>query len=206
VAFYDVNDEPAVWFEGMLEAMRGLAGAQGLWRVDAAGDVQTTYQYKVNSGAHTIVSRAGASASERAPKALETNIAVPSVAAGSCSLHFLPDRVLVKDGKRFSDVTYEALQAEIRSLPFIESQRRPRDATQIDTTWKYVNVKGGPDRRFKDNPQLPIMLYGELDLTSTSGLHWLIQCSQPATVEQIAAALQRAPNAVGEETSARPGA
>jgi hypothetical protein len=193
VAFYDVNDAPATWFQGLVDANQTLASCQGLWRVDAAGDVRTTYQYKVNSGASTIVSRKRASASGRPPAALATNITVPAISAGGSALYFLPDRLLLKDGKRFSDVSYRELQIEITGKRFIESQRPPHDATQVDTTWQYVNVRGGPDRRFKDNRQLPVMLYGELDLASNSGLHWLLQCSQPAVAEQIAAALQQAP-------------
>jgi hypothetical protein len=104
VAFYDVNDAPATWFQALVDAAQALAGSQALWRIDAAGDVRTTYQYKVNSGASTIVARKRAGASDQPPAMLATNIA---------------------------------------------------------------------DR------QLPVMLYGELDLASGGGLHWLLQCSQP---------------------------
>jgi hypothetical protein len=196
VAFYDVNDAPAAWFQNLVNAAQTLANSQALWRVDAAGNVRTTYQYKVNSGASTIVSRKRAGASSQPPGVLATNIAVPTINAGASALYFLPDRVLVKDGKRFSDVSYTELQLQIRSKHFIESQRPPRDAAQVDTTWQYVNVKGGPDRRFKDNRQLPVMLYGELDLTSSSGFHWLLQCSQPAATEQIARALEGVPTTI----------
>lgn len=202
VAFYDVNDAPASWFQGLVDAAQALAGSQALWRVAAAGNVRTTYQYKVNAGANTIVSRKRAGASNQPPAALATNIAVPSIAAGKSALYFLPDRLLVKDAKRFSDISYSELQIQVTRQPFIESQRLPRDAAQVDTTWQYVNVKGGPDRRFKNNRQLPIMLYGELELTSGSGLHWLLQCSQPAVTEQVASALQRAPAEIGGEVPA----
>jgi hypothetical protein len=202
VAFYDVNDTPAAWFQGLVDAAQALAGSHALWRVDAAGNVRTTYQYKVNAGAGTIVSRKRAGASDQPPAALATNIAVPSITAGKSALYFLPDRVLVNDAKRFSDVSYAELQIQMTSQRFIESQRPPRDAAQVDTTWQYVNVKGGPDQRFKNNRQLPVMLYGELDLASGGGLHWLLQCSQPAMAEGLAAALLRAPAEVGDKVPA----
>ena len=34
-----------------------------------------------------------------------------------------------------------------------------------------MNKKNNPDRRFKDNPQLPIALYEELKLKSPTGLN-----------------------------------
>ncbi len=81
------------------------------------------------------------------------------------------DRLVVRDGRRFSDVSYGALAARYSPQRFIESGRTPGDAQQVDTTWRYVNVKGGPDRRFKDNKQLPVMLYGQVDLLAPGGLH-----------------------------------
>lgn len=196
VAFYEVNDDAAEWFARLVEATQGLAANQGLWRVNAAGNVQTTYQYKVNSGATTIVSRSSATASLQPPPILATNIAVPSIALGKAGLFFLPDRVLVRDGKRFSDIPYSDLDTWAASIRFNESGRVPRDAQQVDTTWQYVNVRGGPDRRFKNNRQFPVMLYGELGLTSSSGLQWLIQCSQPTTGQHLVEVLEAAPISV----------
>ena len=48
----------------------------------------------------------------------------------------------------------------------------PRDAERIGNTWKYVNIGGGPDRRYKNNAQLPIMRYGELTLTAPAGIQF----------------------------------
>ena len=202
VAFYDVNDEAARWFQEMIDSIQALAGNEGLWRVDAAGNVQTTYQYKVNAGATTIVSRSGAKASQEAPSVLATNIAVPSLVSGKSGIYFLPDRLLVKDAKRFSDVAYGDLEARAAALRFTESGRVPRDSQQVDMTWQYVNVRGGPDRRFKNNRQFPVMLYGELGMTSATGLHWLLQCSQPSCADRVFDVIRSAPDAIGEPSSA----
>lgn len=198
VAFYDVSDSAAQWFQQLVDVSRALAASDGLWRVNAAGDVQTTYQYKVNAGATTIVSRSAVGASQEPPSILATNIVVPSLTAGKAGLFFLPDRLLVRDGKRFSDVAYEDLEIGATTIRFTESGRVPRDARQVDTTWQYVNVSGGPDRRFKDNRQYPVMLYGELMLVTPGGLQWLLQCSQPAAGERLATVLRSSPAAVVE--------
>ena len=67
----------------------------------------------------------------------------------------------------------------IHTTRFIESESVPRDAQVVGQTWKYVNKSGGPDKRFKDNRQLPICLYGELELCSSSGLNTVIMFSNP---------------------------
>jgi Protein of unknown function (DUF4236) len=196
VAFYDVNDSAADWFQGIVDAIQQIGESKGLWRVDASGRVQTSYQYKVNAGASTIVSRSAAKTSPIPPSILATNIAVPSLSSRSGTLLFLPDRLLVKNGKRFSDVPYTDLSVTVNALRFTEPGRIPSDSRQVDTTWQYVNVKGGPDRRFKDNRQYPVMLYGELDIGSPRGLNWEIQCSCLEVLESFGAALGAAPTEV----------
>ncbi len=54
----------------------------------------------------------------------------------------------------------------------------PADATVGGQAWKYVNKKGGPDRRFKDNRQLPICLFEEIGMVSDSGFKGLLQVSK----------------------------
>lgn len=196
VAFYDVNDAAAEWFQRLLDAMEGLAANDAVWRVNASGNVQTTYQYKVNAGATTIVSRSNAKVSQDPPPVLATNIAVPSITAGKAGVFFLPDRVLVREGKRFSDASYRDLNLAAGVLRFTESGRVPRDAQQIDTTWQYVNVRGGPDRRFKDNRQYPVMLYGEFVVATSGGLFWLLHCSRPPAAESTIRTLQEAPSEI----------
>jgi hypothetical protein len=51
------------------------------------------------------------------------------------------------------------------------------------------NRKGGPDRRFNNNRELPICLYGETDFRSASGLNERIHCSRVDVSEGFAAAV-----------------
>jgi hypothetical protein len=54
----------------------------------------------------------------------------------------------------------------------------PKDATVTGSTWRYVNKKGGPDRRFKNNPEIPICAYEKLHVSSPTGLNEMIQVSR----------------------------
>jgi len=193
VAFYDVEDEHASWLTELVGAFEALASANRLWRVTQSGNVQTTYQYKVNSGASRLINRASASAGMGGPKPLATNIAVPGVTCGRQGLHFLPDRLIVREGRRFSDVSYDALDVGFNAGRFIEDGSVPRDGRQVDSTWRFVNLKGGPDRRYNNNRQLPVMLYGNIELGSQGGLHWLLQCSRAPLAERVARTIDVAP-------------
>lgn len=54
---------------------------------------------------------------------------------------------------------------------FIEDQGVPPDSHVVDYTWRFVNKKGGPDRRFNNNRQIPIAQYGFLQLQSQTGMN-----------------------------------
>lgn len=194
VLFYDVNDSAASWFDSLVGNWSWVQDAQKLWRTVSSGDVNTLYQHKTNAGASSLVRRVDASANVNGPKHLATNVAVPSISVGKSSLHFLPDRILVREDKTYSDISYRHLEVRGFRQQFIESPgHTPTDSTQVGTTWQYVNKKGGPDRRFANNPVLPIMLYGELELTSRNGLNWKIQVSRPDAGSAMAAIMQAVP-------------
>lgn len=194
VLFYDVNDAHETWFSSVVDGWAWLSGSLGLWREIQSGNVQTIYQHKTNAGASSLVQRVKAATSLTGPKHLATNVAVPTIIAGDSSLHFLPDRVLVREGRKYSDVAYLHLQVNGYQQRFIESASGyPRDARQVGQTWQYVNVKGGPDRRYSNNPALPIMLYGGIDLRTAQGLNWVIQVSREDAGANIAALLSSVP-------------
>ncbi len=200
VAFFDVNDEAAEWFERVVAACEGAAMMKRIWRINASGNVRTTHQYKVNAGASQLVARTDVAFSRSGPKVLKTNIVVPTLRSGKDSLHFLPDRLLVSQGRKFSDVTYDALTALVSDGRFIENEGVPRDATQVDTTWRYANVKGGPDRRFKNNRQLPVLAYSNLELSSSAGLNWLLQGSKSQGFVSLKQTIVHAPASLGVES------
>lgn len=127
----------------MTDQWRWLTESQRTWRVTQAGAVLTPYQHKRNAGASALISSIAAAASFSGPDRLKTNITIPSIVADKSAL-YLPDRLLVRDGKRFSDVSYEHLGVYQTTQRFIEESVPPADAQHVDTTWTYVNKDGGP--------------------------------------------------------------
>ena len=189
VVFYEVEDGSGQWFEPLVEAWSRFSQSAGLWRMTSEGSLNTTHLRKVNAGAGTLINRVAAAVSSNGPAVLVTNIAVPSVQAARQSLHFLPDRVLVRAGRRFSEVSYAQLTVHCAQTRYIEGGRVPRDATRVGTTWKYANVGGGPDRRYNNNRQLPILGYAEVELTTPASLRWTLQCSNLAAAKAAASVL-----------------
>jgi hypothetical protein len=189
VAFYQVDDMPAQKFQTLTDSFALMRECSAHWYVIAQGQVRTTQQYKTHSGAAAILRRLPGKADFSGPPVLGTNIAVPSLHGRKRSVYFLPDRILVRDGKRYADLSYPACRISGVPTRFIEEGTVPRDAVRVGTTWKYVNKGGGPDRRYKNNRQLPIMQYGELILSSASGFSFTWQTSRPGAVQAAASAL-----------------
>ncbi len=194
IIFYEVDDASALWFARLVEQWAWLSDSQKMWRTVAAGAVSTPHQHKRNAGASALVERIAAAATDTGPPHLVTNVAVPSLIAGKMSLHFLPDRVLLREGKSYTDISYRFLDVHGATTRFIENPGSvPRDTEQIGETWQYVNKNGGPDRRFSNNRRLPVVQYGELTITSRHGLSWVIQVSRADAARAISGPVRSVP-------------
>ncbi|WP_431910698.1 DUF4236 domain-containing protein [Micromonospora carbonacea] len=191
VVFYQVDDVPAVNYERFTTSSSFVSRVQRVWHVEAEGALNTPYQRKVNAGAAALNRRSPASVDLTGPPMLVTNIAVPSLHGRDRSLYFLPDRVIVRHGHRYAGLPYAAVNAHAQAQRFIESDTPPSDAACVGTTWQYANKSGGPDRRFKNNRQLPVMLYGRLTVTSPDGLLMVWDFSRPDVAAALAEAIGR---------------
>lgn len=187
--FYDVNDGPAARYQKLSDHFDRVRRSERVWRILSEGKVKTTQEFKVNAGAGSLVERVPAVLSTGGPRALVTNIAVPSVETKAGSVYVLPDRVLLKNGKRFSQVDYAGIHVATSLTRFIESGYPPGDSKHVGTTWKYVNVKGGPDRRFKNNRQIPILQFGQTMIEDVFGTTIVFQFSDSSAAEEFASGI-----------------
>jgi hypothetical protein len=71
---------------------------------------------------------------------------------------------------------------------FIEDEAIPSDSQVVDRVWAKCNKDGSPDRRFRDNYQIPVAVYGRLAFRSGSGLQEEYLISNPHLAERFARA------------------
>lgn len=90
--------------------------------------------------------------------------------------------VLFDNQNSFGLIDLSELEITFSLYNFIEEEQVPSDSEVIGTTWLKVNKNGTPDKRFKGNYQIPIVLYGELTFKSNSGVNevFLFSNSQKA--------------------------
>lgn len=158
-----------------------------IWNLEAEGK---TRDWKHNAGATGIVRRKRTSPKLACPPRLVTNISVASISSGRETLYFFPDRILVYQGKSVGAISYADLDIATAQQVFVESERVPNDAKVVGHTWRFVNKDGGPDRRFKDNHQIPLALYGEIRLKSTTGLNEVFQTSKTSSADALRQAIE----------------
>ncbi|TIO57486.1 MAG: hypothetical protein E5X98_20230 [Mesorhizobium sp.] len=56
-------------------------------------------------------------------------------------------------------------------------------------TWAHPNKNGGPDKRFRDNRQIPVCRYEALRFSSPSGLNELVEFSKTNVSQPFCQAL-----------------
>jgi RNase P subunit RPR2 len=171
---YAIDEDQQEYIAERMEPMIKVTASNKVWRIIRSSKV---INKKYTAGASNTIKRIVCKATTTPPFPFKTNTRIASFKTGKEILLFLPDKLFIIQRTKIGALNYTDLTTETHTTRFIESETVPKDASVIDHTWKYVNKSGGPDKRFKDNRQLPVCLYGEIELHSTSGLNTVIMFS-----------------------------
>lgn len=186
VLMFNLEDVAKEKFSCLIDSFNKVIACNCVWHVPAQG----AGDWKRNAGATTIVKRDRVQPRLGKPRRIESNIDAPVLSAGDETLYFFPDRLLVYSANSVGAVSYADLKALSNNVAFREDASVPSDAEVIGSTWQFVAKSGGPDRRFKNNVQIPIVRYGEIHLKSNSGLNELFQTSNCNAALLFRAALE----------------
>lgn len=184
---YDLEPEATRAYVSLLQGLEQLQGLGGLWRISSS---EINADTKYHAGAGYSVKRSRVTTKFEPPRFIATQTAIFSLNAGPQRLYFLPDRILVYEGGEVGAVPYENLALSIRPASFVETDPVPPDAQVIGRTWRYTNKGGGPDRRFANNPEIPVVSYSEIVLQSSAGLNYLLQASNKQKSESFVQAVR----------------
>lgn len=166
--FYELEQDALTKFNAIQQACEALSGSARVWRVQTN---QPTWDWKRNAGASALITRQPIYVGRQQPPYIATNVEVWSIKLNDMALFFMPDYLFVRHNRKYGAVSYDSLEVCFSPTRFIEDQGVPSDAHVVDYTWRFVNKKGGPDRRFNNNRQLPIAQYGFVQLQSQTGMN-----------------------------------
>lgn len=175
VILYNIDTVMQEKLQEFYNSFKEIIGCSKKWYIVSTS--QNT-NYKYNSGATELVKRKGLYVNYRKIPKVKTNIKVACIQLGKCKLYFLPDKILKFKGKKVTALDYKDLGVQISASRYIENGVIPFDGTIVDYTWTFVNANGGPDRRFTNNPRIPIMQYTQIQFNDSSELDETIQLSK----------------------------
>lgn len=166
----------------LADSFEDIIACKCIWSIRAEGN---TEDWKRNAGATTLSRRKRADVRFDKPTCISGNSKFPALRLGKDEIYFLPDAALIIVGGSVAAVHYRDLEVFYSKTRFIEEEAVPTDSPIVGQTWRYVNKKGGPDRRFNFNKELPICVYGEMSFHSEGGLNCKIHCSNPAAPDRL---------------------
>ena len=91
----------------------------------------------------------------------------------------------------FALIDLRELQVSAEHRGFHEEEGVPSDASIAGHTWAKTNKNGSPDRRFKDNYQIPICIYGNITFQSETGVTEEYMVSNADAAQAFAEAVKR---------------
>ena len=158
-----------------IDAWQLLADGKKEWQVLSE---QFNNNRKVNAGAGRSLKRIACKIEKGHPYYIKTNVdTIQIILHNKERLIILPDKVFFVRRRKVGMIDYSDFRISVSSVRFVETDPIPKDAQVVGYTWQYVNKNGTPDQRFKNNKQIPLCLYGQVFLRSSSGLNVELQIS-----------------------------
>lgn len=165
---YDLDPEKTEEHYRRISAWEILQEGNKEWQILTEQHNSNT---KVNAGASRSIKRETCTITKKTPFYLKTNVDVIQIKLKKEILLVMPDRFFIVRGSKVGSENYDDIHIETSSTRFVESDPVPRDAQVVGHTWQYVNKNGTPDRRYSNNRQFPVCLYGVVTIRSSSGIN-----------------------------------
>lgn len=201
---FDMDSEVGLPHRRMQEAFDRIVACQRRWAVQTSQKID---RVKARSYAGTVVMRQS-TVMDRSANPLVNTADTPlscAVQGGRSTAYFYPGFVLVasRDGSDFALIDLVDLDVRSAHAHFTETEAVPSDAVAVGSTWAKANKNGTRDKRFANNRQLPILRYGELQLSASGGLQEAFMISRSEPCDEFASAAQELKRILASAKSTR---
>ena len=159
----NLDEEARLRFSEVREALEGLASSGRIWRL--AGSARLPKAGEVAPSPEREPARVGLLPTP----GIRADVPVWGIEAGDESIFFFPEGALIYMDDRYDPLPYKSLKVAFSSGRFFEEEDLPDDATVVERTWRFSRPDGSPDPRYKkDNVEIPVVLYGLLEISTPS--------------------------------------
>ena len=177
----DIDFEPEILnkYQNFITSFRTLSQSQKIWHIISARNLSRAERIQERTSAGSHINRVEVEFGLKSLPEIKTEYEVLWLQnRNGHDLYFYPNFLIVYSSQeKYAIVDYADLQLIYRNTTFIETESVPRDSKIVRYTWNKVNKNGTPDRRFRDNYQIPVVAYGEIFITNSAGLQEEYHCS-----------------------------
>lgn len=185
--YYSFDEAKAAEYEQLFESIIAINQCSSFWNFETKGKVVDP---KYNAGAQSQIDRYKASISKKTPPFIQTNVDIACLEFQGKEIYFFPDRIIFyKDSA--NAIEYSSLHFESKLTKFIETWTLPTDAKVISKSWMHMNKSGGPDRRFRDNWEIPTCQYEMLEVTNFRGFQANLLLSRSGFADPFITSLRK---------------
>lgn len=176
-------------YERLYYAFKNLSTSHRIWDITGAH-----FQDRVvaRSNASTLVNRREVKLGLKTLPIIKSNYeALYFQNINGADLYFYPTFVLMyTSNQNFAIIGIDELNLSITSVNFTETSAVPGDSKIVKKTWAKVNKNGTPDKRFKNNYQIPVVQYGRIYLSTSTGMNEEYQMSNFEFTKEFGEAFQ----------------
>jgi len=183
----NVDREQGEPYYRMRDAFAALSECQKVWNVLAETVVDRVAE---RSSSDKAVTRTTVPFSLGSCDLMQSEQKVPHLPNRTGGDMFVyPGFILYRASKQaFALIDSRDVMLRYVSTQFTENETVPSDSQVIGQTWAKCNKDGSPDRRFRDNYQIPVAHYGTLLFSTSDGLDVRYICSNARSTEAFAKA------------------
>ncbi|MCI9095184.1 MAG: DUF4236 domain-containing protein [Lachnospiraceae bacterium] len=161
-----------------------LKESKQIWYVDRVGNTTSS---RNSGGATGAYNRIPAGMNFSLPFYIRSNIQLPVIRLEKAkeTLIILPDSILLIRKGKVGAVKYQDLSIDIYAIGEICHEAPAKDTKFSKNVWLYTNNDGSPDKRRKDNRQLPVYEIGRIDISSPNGLDVRLAISNTEVLQRF---------------------
>ena len=180
----ELAPEQADPFFRMRDEFSALSECNAIWDITAQRE---TDKYRERTTAVNSIVRKRVKFSLGSCDFIQWDQEVPHLQnANGGDLFLYPGFILYRASKTaFSIIDFHDVDAIYKPYRFIEEEGVPSDSKVVGQEWAKTNKDGTRDRRFADNYQIPIALYGEWTLKTQAGLREQFVVSNPERLDRF---------------------
>jgi Protein of unknown function (DUF4236) len=177
-------------YQHLIDAYGNVSRSEMIWDISTSMDVN---RFTTRSAATNAITRTRVAFTTVRLGELDSDFdAMHMKNANGGDLYLYPGFLAVRNPRGgFALIDLNDVEIKCTGTSFIEQESLPRDSEQVGQVWAKSNRDGSPDRRFRDNYQIPLMRYGEISFCSKTGLNEVYQVSNCRAVEAFQRALKR---------------